>query len=722
MNKPKSKKKKKPLKSVAEYKSDILNFFLRKSDKGFSQKEVSQILKVNKTNYHNFHEAFEEMRKDHELIRISGKKFKLAGPGQEITGKLMLTRRGFGFVEIEESSEEIFIPTSHINNAFDGDLVKVKVFPTSRGKSKEGQILSIEERARTNFVGVYHKSAHYGFVVADSQKVAKDFYIGSKNCLDAKDGQKVVVEFLSWEKNSLNPEGKIIEILGFPDEPGVDVVSVVKGFNLPLEFPPKVEEEARKIKLELTPEIMQDRMDLRDELIFTIDPIDAKDFDDAISLKKLDNGNLELGVHIADVSTFVQEGSALDKEALNRGTSIYLVDRVVPMLPEELSTDICSLQPNQPRLTFSCIMEVNSDCKVVDYTIQPSVIESKRRFNYQEVQQIIDDENSSDELAAHLREVRDFGMKLRDARTRKGSIDFETPEVRFVLNEKGKPVEIVPIVRLQSHMLIEEFMLLANQTVSEHIKFLQEKGKIRPFVYRVHERPDVEKIEKFTNFLKALGHNVAIPKNVTPKKFQEILESVLGSKDDILIKEVALRTMMKAVYSPKNIGHFGLAFEDYTHFTSPIRRYPDLIVHRLLKLYTGSVGKEKIGVLKESLKSICQRCSERERVALEAERESIKLKQVEWIAEHVDSEFSGIISGVTARGLFVEITPTLIEGFVNLEDIYDDYYIFNEKTYSIHGKESGKQYRLGDEVKIKVHRVDLETRLIDFLLVLDEEN
>ena len=694
----------------------ILEFLQKRRGKSFKAKEISHALHVHKNNYHTFRDALRMLARKGKIARLKTGRFTLPSTLQKVVGKIQLTRKGFGFVTDERTGEEIFIPAQHLNTALNDDVVEIQLFAVSRGKSKEGQITAIRERGHRVFVGTYHKSEYYGFVVADNRRVYRDFYIQPQNNAGAKHGQKVVVEFLKWDTASLNPEGKITEILGFPDEPGVDVVSVLKGFELPVQFPAAVEKEAKQIELHLSKKLLEQRLDLRNEMIFTIDPVDAKDFDDAVSLKRLENGNYQLGVHIADVSHFVSEGSLIDKEAFLRGTSIYLVDRVVPMLPEHLSNELCSLQPEVDKLTFSCIMEISGEGEVINYELKPSIINSKRRFSYEEVQGIIDDQTSTDPYAGVLREMRDFSLKLRRIREQMGSIDFETPEVRFVLNEKGKPTEIIPIERLQSHQLIEEFMLMANKTVARHISVISPKGKPLPFIYRVHEKPDNDKITTFENFLNALDFKIKIPRNISPAQFQEIMNGVLGTKDDILIKEVALRTMMKAIYDIKNVGHFGLAFTDYTHFTSPIRRYPDLQVHRLIKLYNQPVERGNLNSLEKHLKKVSDRSSDRERVALEAERESTKIKQVEWIADYVGKNFEGLISGVTAYGLFVEITPYLIEGFIRLEDMEDDYYLFDQKRYSLVGKEFGKVYRLGDEIKIRVKQVNREINQVDFVL------
>ncbi len=694
----------------------ILNFLQSHKAKSIRIREISHALHINKSNYHLFRDALNALERQGKIAKLKNQRYTLPSTLQRIKGTIQLTKKGFGFVTDERTQEELFIPAQYLNTALDGDTVEVQMFAVSRGKRKEGRITAVLARARNTFVGTYHRSEYYGFVTPDNPRIYRDFYIQPQNDQGTKNGQKVVVEFLKWDSASLNPEGRISEILGFPDDPGVDIVSVIKGFELPLEFPDKVEKAANNINLSLTPAIIAERLDLRQEKIFTIDPEDAKDFDDAVSLKKLENGNYQLGVHIADVSHYVSEGSSIDQEALLRGTSIYLVDRVVPMLPEHLSNELCSLQPNKPKLTYSCIMEIDARGEVVKYQITPSIIKSQRRFSYEEVQKIIDDRASQDPYVSLLREMRDFSQKLRQIRSRQGSIDFETPEVRFVLDKRGKPVEIIPVQRLQSHELIEEFMLLANQTVARHILNISKKGRRLPFIYRVHEKPDSDKISNFESFLNALKFQVKIPRNISPRQFQEIMNKVLGTKDDVLIKEVALRTMMKAIYSTHNKGHFGLAFDDYTHFTSPIRRYPDLAVHRLLKEYATPPGQKRLSALKPYLKKISESSSNRERVALEAERESVKIKQVEWIANYIGQSFKGLISGVTAYGVFVEIIPFLIEGFIRLEDMADDYYLYDEKTYSLTGKEFGRLFRLGDEITIVVKQVNREVNQVDFML------
>lgn len=701
-------------------KEEIVGFLRNRKGNSFSRKEISKALSVSKSNYQTFRDTLKDLSRSQQIIRVKGGKFLVdGGSHKKVQGILQMTRKGFAFVTDEQASNDIFIASQNLNTALDQDQVEVQLLAATKGKNREGHVVRIISRAQTTFVGTYHKSEYYGFVTPDNPKVYRDFYITDVNSKDAEDGQKVVVELEKWKGAQLNPEGRIVEILGYPDEPGVDISSVVKGFGLPLHFDKRVEWEASQIQLEGVEKLLKGRLDLREWVTITIDPEDAKDFDDAVSLEKLDNGNHKLGVHIADVSHFVESNSLIDEEALERGTSIYLVDRVIPMLPEHLSNELCSLQPDSQRLTFSCIMELSPKGKVVNYHIQPSIIINKRRFNYEEVQRIIDDENSMDDFSGLLKEMHSLSRILRKRRMANGSIDFDTPEVRFKLDEQGKPVEIIPVKRLQSMEMIEEFMLLANQTVTKDVQKKMINDKPYPFIYRVHEKPDKEKIQNFQTFLHALGYKIQVKKNLTPSDFQSILQQIEGSKDEILVKEVALRTMMKATYSEKNIGHFGLAFDYYTHFTSPIRRYPDLMVHRLLKEYEQPISNNRKKELESLLKKVSKKSSEQERLALEAERESVKVKQVEWIDQHQGEEFEGLISGVTSFGLFVEITPHLIEGLVHMDNMADDYYIYEEKTYSLIGKNFGRVYRLGDAVKVKVAKVEREHNTVDFVLVSD---
>jgi ribonuclease R len=702
----------------------IPKFLKNVKGKAFSRKEISHALSVRKSDYYLFREALNELSKSKKIIRTKGGKYVVGASLRITQGIIQITRKGFAFVTDERTGEDIFVSQQNLNTALDGDMIEVQLFAVSRGKSKEGQVSKIISRANNEFVGTYHKSEYYGFVVPDNPKIYRDFLVTDSDTINAKEGQKVVVELKKWEALQLNPEGRITEIIGFPDEPGVDISSVVKGFGLPLKFSSKVENEASKIQMRLSQEEMNKRLDLRDKVVFTIDPEEAKDFDDAVSLDLLKNGNYQLGVHIADVSHFVTSNSLIDKEAIERGTSIYLVDRVIPMLPEHLSNELCSLQPYQDRFTFSCIMEISAEGEVKHYEIKKSIINSKRRFSYYEVQEIIDNTKSNGQHSELIKQMHRLSRILRQNRFKQGSIDFDTPEVKFKLDERGFPTEIIPVRRLQSMEMIEEFMLLANKTVTKHVIKMQIKGRSYPFIFRVHEKPDSEKLQKFQMVLKALGYQIKLTKTVTPADFQAVMDRIKGSKDEILVKEVALRTMMKASYSPKNIGHFGLAFDDYTHFTSPIRRYPDLMVHRLLKEYEKPINYKRQKGLKKVLQKICELASQKERTALDAERQSIKVKQVEWISQHLGNVFEGIISGVASFGIFVETIPYLIEGMVSVTNLMDDYYIYEEKTYSMIGRDSGQSFRLGDPVRVRVVKVDREQNRVDFVLVKngDQEN
>ncbi len=705
------------------YLKRIVKFLKNNPRKTYKKKEISRALEVHKDEYYLYRKALGALVDAGKVARLKGGVYGLPRPKKvvakrDLEGPIMMTRKGFGFIHNPETGEDAFIAGSNLYTALDGDIVSARLFKSSRGKSQEAQVVEIQSRARTSFVGTYKKSGYYGFVIPDNPKVYRDFFIPEGASLKAKSGQKVVVQLDHWEPGELNPEGSITKVLGFPGDPGVDVESVVMGHGLELNFEKQLEANTAAMTLDISKQEVARRLDLRDEMIFTIDPPDAKDFDDAISLKQLENGNYYLGVHIADVSHFVKAGSPLDEEALNRGTSIYLVDRVVPMLPEHLSNKLCSLQPHEDRFTFSCFMEVNGGGRVVDYRIVESVINSKRRFTYQEAQDIIDDEKSKDPFASLLKDMHKFSRMLRGKRQKAGSVDFSTPEVRFILDDKGQPVDIIPVNTLHTNEMIEEFMLMANKTVARHIRETDPESNPLPFVYRIHEKPDMEKLQKFRNFMHALGHKIEIRQNITPAAFQKILKEVEGGADEKLIKEVALRTMMKAVYSINNAGHFGLAFKDYTHFTSPIRRYPDLIVHRLLKEYAAEKpGFKRIRTLKKHLKHVCQVSSDMERKAQEAERESIRLKQVEWIAKHQDQSFDGVVSGVTAFGIFVETIPYLIEGLVRVERMTEDYYIFDEKTFSMIGKDTGQVFRLGDPVKVRVSNIDHARNEVDFEFV-----
>jgi ribonuclease R len=695
---------------------DILRLLKESPGVPISRKMISQALGIRKNDYHVFNYSLQNMVREKKITQHKNLQYSLPQKMQRVRGELRLTKSGYGFVEVEGQDLDIFIAQPNLNTALDRDIVDVQLYAASRGKRLEGFISKIITRFRTHIVGTYHKTEFYSFVVPDDPKIYRDIIVREDKNLDAKDGQKVLVKFEKWDRDQHNPEGAITEILGNPDDPGVDVVSVAYSFNLPVSFPDHVEKESENISADLSSVEMDGRLDLRNLTCFTIDPVDAKDFDDAISLENLENGNWELGVHIADVSFYVEQNSIIDKEAFRRGTSVYLVDRVIPMLPEHLSNELCSLKPELDRLTFSCFMEFDPNLEVINYRISPSIIKSNRRFNYVEVQDIINGK-LDDPLYGKLKLMHQLSKALTEKRFRDGGIDFETPEVRFVLDEKGQPVEVIPVKRLDSHRLVEEFMLATNQTVAKHIfKISPQKNKLLPFLYRVHEQPNEEKLNKFFEFLNALQVSYKPIKKITSKYIQELLQSIKGTKEELLIEEVALRSMMRAVYSEKNIGHFGLGFKDYTHFTSPIRRYPDLTVHRLLKQYSKSTRQISNNQF-DYLKKIAEQATKMERLAMEAERESIKLKQTEYISKHIGEEFRGLVSGVTSFAIFVELETTFIEGTIHIADLIDDFYIYDEKTYSMIGRDTEKVIRMGDEVLVRVESVDLEKRMTHFSLL-----
>ena len=703
-------------KKSTSFQREILNLLKESPGVPLSRKMISQALNIRKNDYHVFNNSLQNLVREKKITQHKNLQFSLPQKMQSLRGELRLTKSGYGFVDVPDQDVDIFIAQPNLNTALDRDIVEVKLYAASRGKRLEGFISKIITRFRTHIVGTYHKTEFYSFVVPDDPKIYRDIIVREDQNLNAQDGQKVLAKFEKWDRDQHNPEGAITEILGNPDDPGVDVISVAYSFNLPVTFTDQIENESKKISGDLSALEMDGRLDLRKLTCFTIDPVDAKDFDDAVSLEKLENGNLELGVHIADVSYYVEPNSIIDKEAYRRGTSVYLVDRVIPMLPEHLSNELCSLKPEVDRLTYTCFMEYDQNLEVINYRISPSIINSNRRFNYQEVQDIIDGK-LDDPLRDNLKQMYQLSKALTEKRFRDGGIDFETPEVRFVLDEKGQPVEVIPVKRLDSHRLVEEFMLAANQTVAKHIfKISPQKNKLLPFLYRIHEQPNEEKLNKFFNFLTALQVTYKPAKKVSSKYIQELLQSIKGTKEELLIEEVALRSMMRAVYSEKNVGHFGLGFRDYTHFTSPIRRYPDLTVHRLLKQYTKSIHQIPNNQLNH-LKKIAEQSTKMERLAVEAERESIKLKQTEYISKHIGEEFRGLVSGVTSFAIFVELETTFIEGTIHISNLTDDFYIYDEKTYSMIGRDTEKVIRMGDEVLVRVETVDPEKRITHFSLL-----
>jgi ribonuclease R len=719
----------------------LLKWLEERPGQVFKARAIARELDVINRDYRLFRQLLKTLTEQGKIARYKGNQFGKRVKQDLFTGRLHVKTQGYGFLIREDSGEDIFISQKHMGSALHGDRIQVQVWAHQTGRLPEGRVVVILERKKERLVGVFMEGHAYNYLIPDDMKMTRDIYLGSGNSRNALPGQKVVAEIIDWGDAGRMPEGKVIEVLGFPDEPGVDVLTVARIYDLQDRFSQNAEKEAAGMPDEFSGEEIGRRLDLRDRLIFTIDPEDAKDFDDAVSLEKLENGNFRLGVHIADVSFYVSPGSAVDQEALARATSVYLVDRVIPMLPERLSNELCSLKPEKDRLTYSVLMELTPQGDVADYQFQESVIRSRFRLSYEKAQKIIDARspasvinilkpardaspfhlnNSQGEeetvlLYRTLKEMHRLSQVLLENWRQAGSIDFNAPEPLVRLNRKGEPIELGVRPRYASHRLIEAFMLLANRTVAESVLMRrQDTGQKMSFIFRVHQRPSEEKLDKFTDFIRAFGYDFDPGKKLTPKKFQHFLDSVKNPRHKPIIDEVAVRTMMKAIYTTANIGHFGLACKAYTHFTSPIRRYPDLMVHRLLKAYHQPAPRPLQFIL--TLAQIASQASDRELTAMEAERESIRAKQTEYMAGHLGMEFDGIISGVTGFGFYVEIPEFLVEGLVSVRDLTDDYYIYDEKKWLLRGERNKKVYRLGDSVRVEVVRVHPEMRRMDFML------
>lgn len=655
------------------------------------------------------------------LSHSRGSGYSRKSPSSGIQGRLSMSKQGYGYVTVASSEfGDVYIGPKSLGTALDGDTVEVALFASHRSRKDrdtkiEGEIVKVLERAHSEFVGTLEQSKNFFFVAVDDRKIPRDIYVPQESLGGAKPGDKVVVAFESWDNELLNPEGRIVEVIGRSGDSGAEVASVIKAFRLPTSFPTSVESYVRSIPETISAEEIRQRRDLRSLVCFTIDPEDAKDFDDAISIERMDGEAIRLGVHIADVSAYVKEGSVLDSEAFRRGTSVYLANQVVPMLPEKLSNDLCSLKANVDRLAYSCIMEVTTKGKMTKYEIVRSVINSKRRFTYEDVEKILDAGNGehSDDLA----KLWSLAQLLKNHRMKSGSIDFDSPEAKFRYDERGKPVEVRIKHRLKSHQLVEECMLMANQTVATHIGKGKKESDIQPFVYRIHDTPNIEKLRELSVFVEKFGHKLNVSASVSSKDLQKLLNEVKGTPEENVINEVSLRAMAKAIYSERNIGHFGLAFNYYTHFTSPIRRYPDLVVHRMLDEYSKGMSHSRREHFLAQLPEICKWSSDRERVAMDAERASVKVMQAEYMKQHLGDEFEGIISGVTNYGLYVEINDLLVEGMIHVRNIGDDYYEHDEKHYSLVGRRTGRTFRLGDSISVKVVNVNVENREIDFACI-----
>ena len=657
-----------------------------------------------------------------KIYRTKKDKYIKVPDSNRVKGTLSMHKRGFGFLRPEEEEvEDVFIPPTAVNGALDGDTVLVEVESSSRGDKTEGHVISIIERGVTKLVGEYNANKNYGFVVPDSKTFKTDIFIPRDNNLGAIDGHKVLVEITKFPEgpDQGSPEGHVIQILGHKNDPGVDILSIIYQHGIDIDFPDEVLEQAEEVPEVIDQDETKGRVDLRNDFTITIDGADAKDLDDAVSVKTLENGNYELTVSIADVSHYVTENSAIDKEAYHRGTSVYLVDRVIPMIPHRLSNGICSLNPNVDRLTLSCRMEFTPGGKAINHEIFESVINSDYRMTYGDVNLMLEDKdeiviNEYKEVYQPLLEAEALAAALRKKREQRGAIDFDFDEAAVVVGDDGTPEDIVLRNRGTGEKMIEEFMLAANESVAEHFHWMDV-----PFMYRIHEEPKEEKLNKFFDFLTGFGVVVKGKGNqIHPHALQEIIEEVKGRPEEMVISTLMLRSMQQAKYSPESLGHFGLSTEFYTHFTSPIRRYPDLIVHRLIReyLFKGKTDAKTIRRNKSELPEIAKHTSERERRAQEAERDTDDLKKAEFMMKHVGEKFEGVVSGVMNFGMFVEL-PNTIEGLIHVSHMTDDHYNFNERAMAMIGERTGTMFRIGDKVEIEVLGVNLDERLIDFKVV-----
>ncbi|AQM40501.1 MULTISPECIES: ribonuclease R [Staphylococcus] len=654
--------------------------------------------------------------------RYQRKESKKSKQSKLIQGTLSQNKKGFAFLRPEDDEmDDVFIPPTKINRAMDGDTVLVEL-QNSKGEHKgklEGEVKSIEKHSVTQVVGTYSEARHFGFVLPDDKRIMQDVFIPKGHNLGAIDGHKVLVQITKYADGTDNPEGQVSAILGHKNDPGVDILSIIYQHGIEIEFPDKVLEEAEAVPDEIKPSEIEGRRDLRNELTITIDGADAKDLDDAISVKKLDNGHTQLTVSIADVSYYVTEGSALNEEAYDRATSVYLVDRVIPMIPHRLSNGICSLNPQVDRLTLSCQMELDERGHVVNHEIFDSVIHSNYRMTYDEVNEIITDQNEDtrkqyNEVTPMLDLAKDLSERLINMRKRRGEIDFDISEAKVLVNDEGIPTDVELRKRGEGERLIESFMLAANETIAEHFDRLNV-----PFIYRVHEQPKSERLRQFFDFITNFGLMIkGTGEEVHPSTLQKIQQEVEGQPEQMVISTMMLRSMQQARYDDVNLGHFGLSAEHYTHFTSPIRRYPDLIVHRLIRKYLidKTMDDKTLNKWEEALPEIADHTSQRERRAIEAERDTDELKKAEYMVQHIGEEYEGIISSVANFGMFIEL-PNTIEGMVHVSEMTDDYYHFDERQMAMIGERQAKVFRIGDPVKIKVVNVDVDERMIDFQIV-----
>ncbi|MFD1094523.1 ribonuclease R [Salegentibacter chungangensis] len=721
------KKKKNTSPKISNLSKSIIDILRKDAGKTFNYKQIASKLGVDDASSRNqIIKKLAQLAAKKQIEQVDRGKFKIEDKRDYHRGILDMTTKGFGYVMVDELEDDIFIPPNSLNKAFNGDEVEIYIYNRRRKKKSEGEITKIVKRKRTEFVGVLQLKKDFGFVVMEDPKMYTDIFVQRNKIGEAKDGDKVIVEMEEWPEKADSPFGKIIKVLGTPGEHHTEIHGILAQYGLPHDFPAEVEAYANELDTSIQESEIKKRRDMRDVLTFTIDPKDAKDFDDALSFRELDNGNVEIGIHIADVSHYVKPGTILDEEAYERATSVYLVDRVVPMLPEVLSNNACSLRPNEEKYTFSAVFELDKKANVVDQWFGRTVTYSDARFAYEEAQHIIkskqanipkdisikEDAYTTDEaIVSAILEMDRLAKKMRADRMREGAISFDKVEVKFQLSEENEPVGVYFKTSEDANKLIEEFMLLANRKVAAFI------GKQKPektFIYRCHDEPNDEKLASLEKVVSKFGHKLDLKdRKSVSSSLNSLLADVQGKKEQNMVDTLTIRTMSKAYYGTENIGHYGLAFDYYTHFTSPIRRYPDVMVHRLLQHYLDKNESAK----QEEYEEKCHHSSEMENLATNAERDSIKYMQVKFMQDHQDEQFLGVISGVTEWGIFVEIEQNKCEGMVRLRDINDDHYEYDEENYAIVGKRTKQVYQLGDEVYVTVKNADLLKRHLDFNLI-----
>jgi ribonuclease R len=726
---------------VKDLTRNIFKVLNEDNEKSYNHKQIAAKLKISDTDGKTqIIKKLAELATSKQIKEVDRGKFQVNIDKKYSIGTLDVTSTGNGYLVTDDYEDDIFIPNINLGKGLHNDTVKAYVYKRRSGKKYEADVVEIIERAKTDFVGVLqkNKNKNFGFVVPDNNKMYADIFISENKMNGAVDGDKVQAKLIDWPKNSKNPFGKITTVLGKPGDHNTEMHSILLEYDLPFEFEPEVEKEAENLSIEITKEEIYKRRDMRKDLTFTIDPKDAKDFDDALSFTKLQNGNYEIGIHIADVSHYLEPKTILDDEAYKRATSVYLVDRVVPMLPEMLSNGVCSLRPNEEKLTFSAVFEINEKAQIIKEWFGRTVTYSDQRFAYEEAQEIIENVKLSDDIQPYTMpadisiidkeyivtpEIVEATLKLdklakflRKKRMKDGAISFDRVEVKFNLDEQANPVGVFFKESKDANKLIEEFMLLANRKVAEFIGFSKGKATNKTFIYRVHDEPNIEKLASLQNMIRKFGYKINTnTKESTSESLNQLLSDVHGKAESNMIETLTIRTMSKAIYTTQNIGHYGLAFDFYSHFTSPIRRYPDVMTHRLLQHYLDGRDTPKAHLYEEK----CKHSSNREELASKAERSSIKYMQVKYMQDHKDEVFEGVITGVTEWGIYVEIKSNKCEGMVRIRDIKSDYYIFDEKQYAIIGQSTKKIYQLGDDVKIQVKKADLERKHLDFNLIED---